>query len=105
MLLVVFWIRMKSLLTDTICIFWSFFVPLILGYAFCLIIPDSQYLEFQPVQVAIVENRESNMELYIAMKQEKTSTGKGMFHVSYCSDSYGKRTAERRNRCLYSEKK
>lgn len=78
--------RMKSLMKDATCIFWTFLFPVMLAFAFCIGIPSSKYQEFHTIPVAIVENGWDNMPLYVAMEQEKTSTGNKIFNVSLCTE-------------------
>lgn len=77
--------RMKSLLTDNTCLFWTCLLHVILALAFCLAIPSSSYMEFRTVNVSIADSGKSEIGLYISMRQMKNSSGKPLFHVTYSS--------------------
>lgn len=77
--------RMKSLLADYTCIFWTFLFPIILIVMFAAIIPNNAKDQFKPVKVLIVGKTKDSEELFRAMKEAKTAMNTRVFDVSFSS--------------------
>ncbi|SET37124.1 ABC transporter permease [[Clostridium] polysaccharolyticum] len=97
--------RLKSLLADYTCCFWTFMFPFILAVVFCIMIPKTHYQNFQPIQVVIVkEGKRENIDMYRVLSLEKTSSGEALFHVSYCSQVMAKEKLDKHEIDAYIEK-
>lgn len=78
-------IRIKCLLSDRYCMFWTFLFPVVLSFLFCATIPDTSYQYYKSIPVAIVGNLQEDNLLYQSMRSVKSSSGKNLFQVSFCS--------------------
>lgn len=77
--------RIKCLLMDRYCMFWTFLFPVVLSLLFCAAIPDTSYQYYKVIPVAIVGNLQEDNLLYQSMGSAKSSSGKKLFRVSFCS--------------------
>lgn len=77
--------RIKCLMMDRYCMFWTFLFPVVLSLLFCATIPDTSYQYYKSIPVAIVGNLQEDHLLYQSMGSVRSSSGKKLFQVSFCS--------------------
>lgn len=76
---------MKSLAVDPICVFWTIVFPIALLIFFSVTIPSDNRYKYHPIQVALLNEQEGDLQLYHAMRLEKTYWKRPVFKVMLCS--------------------
>lgn len=77
--------RMKSLLVDYTCIFWTFLFPIILVILFSLTLPEQRQEKFVPINVSLVGSAKYDAVLFQGMTLAGNSDGEKIFRVSLSS--------------------
>ena len=77
--------RIKAMLGDATCMFWTFLFPFCFAVLFAVMIPHSSYQNFKPIEIAVTNDGGENYHLVQSLNTAKTSTGEALFQVSICT--------------------
>lgn len=77
--------RIKSMLTDFACMFWTLIFPLCLSVLFSVTIPKVPCQQYDSIPIAVVNSQGSDHQLIQAVASAKTTNGKELFHVTLCT--------------------
>lgn len=78
--------RIKAMLADSTCMFWTFLFPFCFAVVFSIMIPHSSYQNFKPIKVAVTNEGGQNYRLVQSLNAAKSSAGEDLFQVSICTE-------------------
>ena len=77
--------RIKSMLTDYLCMFWTLIFPFCLSVLFSVTIPRVPCQQYDSIPIAVVNSEGSDRQLIQTVASAKTTDGKELFHVTLCT--------------------